>query len=191
MNHQPSPTFSNEPPASIITNTTHMTYEALWAFNRSVGKVRSRTVLWSIYTVIMLGYFVFYLILGVTQQGDFTPTTLIMFGIFFALGVFMLVFLRILAPRQVKKSEQLNGICEYTINERELVEDFTSPTTQSQTRMALSALLKVTETEDYIYLFIRPNAAYILSKVGFTMGSEAALKALLRSRLEPSKLKFK
>ena len=72
-----------------------------------------------------------------------------------------------------------------------MIENFTSETAQSQTRLALTSLFKVTESQNYLYLFTQNNTAYIVLKQGFQTGSEDALKALLRAKLPPEKIKFR
>ena len=56
------------------------------------------------------------------------------------------------------------------------------------TPMAYEAILRVTETPDYYFLYIAENQAQIVAKDGFTAGSEQDFRTLLQAVIHPSKL---
>ena len=184
-NNQNTPSYSPE-----MINTTPITFDTLWEYNKKVGKITFRTILYIVYNSIMLIYLALILALFILKNQN-PPTVTIFIVLLLALGVYMLIFLRIILPRKLKQHPSIGGTYTYSFTEDEMIENFTSETAQSQTRLALNSLFKVTESQNYLYLFTQNNTAYIVLKQGFQTGSEDALKALLRAKLPPEKIKFR
>lgn len=190
MNDQSMPTFFNTPPVSVMTNVTPITFECMWEFNAFVGKVKHRTVRFAIYTALWALMLFFWIGFSLYKPSTTATLLLVLCALMTVYSIFMIVFLNVILKNQVKKHPHIGGSYSYTFEENSFVEDFVAPSTQSQTRTAYSAIIKVEESENYLYLFNQPNTAYIVSKQGFTLGSEVSLKMLLRVNLPPEKIKF-
>lgn len=174
-----------------MTNSTSVTFECLWAFNVYTAKIKRRTLSAIIFLALWTVLLVAWIVLGMVKPLRFSVPLTILCILMVIYHGFLLVFLNVTLKKKVKKNPQIGALSRFTFEEEVFTEDFVSPSTRSQSRTAYSALVKVAESEDYLYLFNQTTTAFIVSKAGFETGSAEALKAMLRAKLPPEKIKFK
>ena len=79
---------------------------------------------------------------------------------------------------------------ECTFTEDSINENTVTSTTTQNTLSSYDAVYKVTQDEKFIYVFVAKNAACIIDKEGFIEGDLESLVSLLRSKLDPNKIRL-
>lgn len=190
MNEGTSPVFSSTQPLPLI-NRTSITFECMWAFNAHVARLKRRTVSNIVWTALWSVMLTVWIVLAVIRPSTTASLALLLCAVAVAGHVYMLIFMNVILKRRVQKHPHIGGQYAFTFEEDHFTEDFTSSDAASQSRILYSALLKVEETERYLYLFNQPSTAFLIDKNGFTQGSAEELKALLRQKLSPDKLSLR
>ena len=90
--------------------------------------------------------------------------------------------------RAVRKRADQHSVVDYEFHEESFTETTVSDQSTNHSDNRYAAVQKVTESEHAFYLYIAPNAAHIVSKNGFTEGTEADFRILLRTVIDPKKL---
>lgn len=174
-----------------IKNTTSHTYDTLMAFNRQHQRklITAMTVIICICAGIMVIALIAGLILSATLGGDpfdASDFTLPLFYVIFA--VFLLVWPSLRRKKICTKQAAVHNVVEYTFTEEGFVENSTSDTVTGHSENKYAVIVKVTESEDAFYLYVNHLAAHIVSKNGFTEGTEQDFRTLLHTVIDPKKL---
>ncbi len=171
-----------------IVNQTAYTFDVLYAFNkRHLSFWRPLfIVLFSVVNVLMLLVLVMACI-----SGQIEATTVIIAAAVLVIGITRLLQYTVLLSRNIRKQVK-DVVCRITFTEEGLDEVAHSEMTglHSESHIPYKEILKVTESASAYYLYIRRNAAHIITKDGFVEGTEAAFLMLLREKIEAKKLKI-
>ncbi len=170
----------------IKVKTTY-SYKTLVAFNDYY--IRSKKFIWITVGVLFILYGLLFAIeyIGV---GRIDPVLVGNF-LFWTFFVLLYVGLVVLIPRiSLKKANNLNAVCTVTFLEDNMEETCVSELINETGNYSYKLVYKVCESKDYIYIFVAKNRAVILDKKGFEAGSVNELKAFLRTKLEPKKIKY-
>ena len=174
-----------------IKNTTAYTYDCLMEFNRQHQKKWRliTTVLCSVACVLIcLALFLSLVLYLMGEELAYDTTSLIVLGVFLVLFAFRLFVFPALTKRTVRKQADVHTTVEYVFTADNFLEKSTSDTVNEQSECKYAVVTKVTESEHAFYLYISPLAAHIVSKNGFTEGTEQDFRMLLRTVIEPQKL---
>ena len=175
-----------------IKNTTAYTYDCLMEFNRSYLRRFRRTT--NILAIVATGLLLFlFLLQGLLMllgeepvlPIDSTVRLVVVLALLFILG--FIVFPG-LTKRTVRKQSAMENVTDYLFTDEGFEQSTVSNIQKVQEQCPYSILTSVTESEHYFYLFINPRAAHIVSKNGFTEGTENDFRILLRTVIEPQKL---
>ena len=175
-----------------IKNTTPYTYDCLIEFNRSYLRKTRRTT--TILTITVTGLLLFlFLLQGMLMllgeepvlPVDSTVRLVVVLTLLFILS--FVVFPR-LTKRTVRKQAAMENVTDYIFTEDGFEQTSDSKSIKEHQQCRYDILVKVTESEHYLYLFITLRAAHIVAKNGFTEGNEADFRILLRTVIEPQKL---
>ena len=188
MNEQPS--FYNTPPVTTMTNISPITYESLWEFNFTATKIKRRTVVYAVGAALWIIILLLVIGTGLVSEKGFNYIAIFIAAFVILFSIYMILAMHVLLPKQIRKHPHIGGTCTYVFDEEGFTDNTVTADTQIQSRISYSAILAVRESEHYIYLYNQPNTAYIVLKSGFTVGSETAFKALLRAKIQPSKLQL-
>ena len=175
-----------------IKNTTPYTYDCLMEFYRSYLRRFRRTT--NILAIVATGLLLFlFLLQGLLMllgeepvlPVDSTVGLIVVLALLFILG--FIVFPG-LTKRTVRKQAAMENVTDYLFTEEGFEQSTVSKTHRTQEQCPYSMLTSVTESERYFYLFINPRAAHIVSKTGFTEGTERDFRILLHTVIDPQKL---
>ena len=175
-----------------IKNTTSYTYDCIWEFNRSYHRRFRRTA--NILTIVVTGLLLFLflmqgllLLLGeeLVLPVDSSVKLVVILGI---LIIFNFIVVPLLTKRTAHKQAAMENVTDYIFTEDGFEQTSDSKSIKEHQQCRYDILVKVTESEHYFYLFINPRAAHIVSKNGFTEGTENDFRMLLRTVIEPQKL---
>ena len=172
----------------LIINRTAYTFDRLYEFNkRHLSFWRPLFIV--LYAIMGVCMTVALLLQPIVQDLSvcIVSTAVLLFCILSILR------LTVWFKRNVRKQPAINSVSEFRFTEDGMEEQATGGDHQlsSQTRMAYSGILRVTESENAYYLYISPNMAHIVAKDGFIEGSREDFEDLLRTKIEPKKLKWK
>jgi multisubunit Na+/H+ antiporter MnhG subunit len=178
-----------------IKNQTEYTYEALMEFNYQHKKnylKRSRRI-YAVLTALILLLFavglVFPLLRGESPLLDNGYAVIL--GVCLAINVFFLFATPLLIKRAVRKQAAQNSVVTYRFTEEGFEESTVSSINRSQSQNTYSVIVNATESEHAFYLYTTPVNAHIVSKAGFTEGTEKDLRDLLRMSVPADKLHIK
>ena len=176
-----------------LKSTTTITEEALVDFNRSHARTHKLGlfVVYAIVTFISIATSVYYAIFCATYNVDVNYAIFVWTAVVVLFCGFYLFYWTVLVKKLAKKSKLLGARVEYEFDEEKLTEDTFSETVSEHVELKYGFLVKVTESERYIYLYINAFSAHVVDKQGFTLGTPDALKQMLREKLDPKKVKFK
>ena len=177
-----------------IKNTTSYTYDILMEFNRQHQKKLITAM--QIIICACAGGMILALIAGLTLNATLggEPMTAVDFTLppIYVLGAaFLLAYPPIRRKMICTKQANLHTRVECTFTEEGFSEISTSDTVSEQRECKYAIITKVTESANAFYLYIAPNAAHIISKNGFTEGTENDFRTLLRTVIEPKKLRIR
>ena len=171
-----------------IKNTTPYTYDALMAFSKSHDSSpegKKGNLLFWVAGLLNTGGIIRY---GVhLLMGNRSPLFCLVFASLVVVEIgFILLLLtpRILAKRRAKKSITVS----YGFTEDGLTHNAINGETTS---LSYNSIQKVTESPDYYFLYVAEADAHIVSKSGFTEGNEQDFRTLLRTVIEPKKLRIR
>ncbi len=177
-----------------IKNKTAYTYDILMEFNRQHQKklITAMQIIICICAGVMILALIAGLTLHATPGGE--PLTAVDFTLplIYVLGAaFLLAYPPIRRKKVCIKQAGLHTQVECTFTEEGFSEISTSDTVNEQRECKYAIITKVTESEHAFFLYIAPNAAHIVSKDGFTEGNEADFRTLLRTVIDPKKLRIR
>jgi hypothetical protein len=177
----------------ILKSTTAITEETLLDFNRSHARTHKLGlfVVYAIVTLISIAAAVYYAIFCATYAVDINYAIFIwpvMVVLFYG---FYLFYWTVLIKKTVKKSKLLGARVEYEFDGEKLTEDTFSASVNEHVEIKYDFLVKVTESERYVYLYVNSFSAHLIDKEGFTVGTPDNLKQILREKLDPKKVKLK
>jgi len=89
-----------------------------------------------------------------------------------------------------KKAESLNSVCSYSFEAEGFHLESTTEKISEDAFIKYKSIHRVYETKTCFYIYISTMQAYILDKNGFTEGTPADLRKLLRDAVEPSRMKL-
>lgn len=168
-----------------IKNTTAYTYDALTAFSKShaaspEGK-KGNVLLW-VAGILTAGSLIRY---GVhLLMGNRTPLYCLVFVSSVVVAICFILVL--LTPRiHAKRRARQNTVVSYGFAEDGLTH---SAQNGEITSLPYDGIRKVTESLDYYFLYVAEGDALIVSRSGFTEGSENDFRLLLRTVIDPQKL---
>ena len=171
-----------------IKNTTPYTYDALMAFSKSPASSpegKKGNLLFWVAGLLNTGGIIRY---GVhLLMGNRSPLFCLVFASLVVVEICFILLLftpRILAKRRAKKSITVS----YGFTEDGLMHNAQNGESSS---LPYNGIRKVTESPDYYFLYIAEGDALIVSKSGFTEGSEQDFRTLLRTVIDPEKLHIK
>ena len=171
-----------------IKNTTSYTYDALMAFSKhqaaSPEGKRSHWFFLAVGILNTVGLIRYGLHL---LTGNRTP----LYCLVFASSVFVEIcfFLVLFAPQiRAKRIAKRGATVSYGFTEDGLTHNAQNGESSS---LPYNGIRKVTESPDYYFLYIAEGDALIVSKSGFTEGSEQDFRTLLRTVIDPEKLHIK
>ena len=177
-----------------IRNQTAYTHDCIIEFNKTFRRKTRRLI--NILCLIAIGALVFFLfsqcLLFLLGEDPYLPPTIIA-----AMIAFLIIYighstvLPIIVKRTVRKQADQESVVDYIFTEEGFEQSTVSKTIKEQQQCSYSVIVRVTESEHYFYLFIAPNAAHIVSKNGFTEGTENDFRLLLRTVIDPKKLRIR
>ena len=177
-----------------IQNRTAYTYDCIIEFNRHYRR-RTNLVL-NIILGVCSGVMCLCLLISVLfflADGEFIlDVTSVAYAIIII--VFSMVFIfgtPILIKHIARKQAALNTVSTYLFTEEHFEDSSESTVKTELVKCKYDAIIKVTESEHYFYLFISRQAAHIVDKQGFTEGTEQDFRDLLRTVIEEKKLQIK
>ncbi|MBQ4111550.1 MAG: YcxB family protein [Clostridia bacterium] len=174
-----------------IKNTTAYTHDCLLEFNNSFRKKsRKLTNVLSIVAVSMLLLLLLMqgLLILMGEKPVLGGTSLAYVAAIILLYAVTQIATLLLTKRTVRKQAAMENVTDYLFTEEGFEQSTVSKTHRTQEQCPYSMLTSVTESERYFYLFINPRAAHIVSKNGFTEGTERDFRLLLRTVIDPQKL---
>ena len=134
-------------------------------------------VLMAVATVLVSGAFVTSLALGFCDLSFILPLVLVIF--IDAVSVYTYF----IHPRvTVRKALALNTAVHFEFNDENYTVSAKSDKIDENSTSAYSTISKVTETKDFIYIFISKVQAFIVDKNGFTEGTPDGLIDFLVSK---------
>ena len=171
-----------------IKNTTSYTYDALMAFSKhqatSPEGKRSHWFFLAVGILNTVGLIRYGLHL---LTGNRTP----LYCLAFASLVFVeicFLFVLFLPQIRAKRIAKRGATVSYGFTEDGLTHNAQNGESSS---LPYNGIRKVTESPDYYFLYIAEGDALIVSKSGFTEGSEQDFRTLLRTVIDPEKLHIK
>ena len=176
-----------------IKNNTVYTFDALYSFNKNFLKSRKSTwIVHLVSTVIMLLSFALHLFTELTYgDGKLDAIMVYLLLLIAVIDVYSVLACTVLLKARIKKSPQLNTTVETVFSEESFTENSVTTNMESRTVVSYEQVLKLTEDEKYLYLYIARNAAVILDKNGFAdEGDLDYLISLLRIKLPSKKIKL-
>ena len=168
-----------------IKNHTPYTYDALMAFSKhqsaSPEGKRSHWFFLAVgilNTVGMIRYGLHLL------TGNRTPLYCLVFAssVFVEICFFLVLFLPQIRAKRIAKR---GATVSYGFTEDGLTHNAINGETTS---LSYDSIQKVTESPDYYFLYVAEADAPIVSKTGFTEGTENDFRTLLRTVIDPQKL---
>lgn len=171
----------------IVVNTIY-TYERLVKFNNFYAKRRKG--LW-----IIMGIFSgLYLLMFLAEYVMFRYVNmdyLMYLLLFLLLTIFYLVMLVVVPRARLKKSKVLGGLTTFTFKDTHFESKHQSALISEVRNNSYELIYRIMEDNENIYLFVSRNQACILDKNGIENGTVESLKAFLRTKVEPKKIKLK
>ena len=171
-----------------IKNTTSYTYDALMAFSKhqaaSPEGKRSHWFFLAVGILNTVGLIRYGLHL---LTGNRTP----LYCLAFASLVFVeicFLFVLFLPQIRAKRIAKRGATVSYGFTEDGVTHNAQNGESSS---LPYNGIRKVTESPDYYFLYIAEGDALIVSKSGFTEGSEQDFRTLLRTVIDPEKLHIK
>ena len=173
-----------------IKNHTAYTYDCLMEFNRQHQRklITALTVIICVCSGIMLLAVIASAILSALEIEPFNTQIASAATVYILLALFLLLWPTLHRKKTCTKQAANHTVVDYTFTEEGFVENSTSDTVTSHSENKYTVIVSVTESEHYFYLYIAPNAAHIVSKNGFTEGTENDFRILLRTVIAPQKL---
>ena len=174
-----------------IKNTTAYTHDCILEFNNSFRKKsRKLTNVLSIVAVSMLLLLLLMqgLLILMGEEPVLGGTSLAYVAAIILLYAVTQIATVLLTKRTVRKQAAMENVTDYLFTEEGFEQSTVSKTHRTQEQCPYSMLTSVTESERYFYLFINPRAAHIVSKNGFTEGTERDFRILLHTVIDPQKL---
>ena len=177
-----------------INNQTAYTYDCIIEFNRHYRRKANlilNIILGACSGILLLCLLLsglFFLIDGEFML-DFTSVAYSI--IIIALSMAFIFGNPVLIKHVARKQAALNTVSTYRFTEDHFEDSSESTVKTELVKCKYDAIIKVTESEQYFYLFINPQAAHIVAKNGFTEGSEQDFRDLLRTVIEAKKLHIK
>lgn len=174
-----------------IANQSPLTYDALLTFQRT----HKRATLLIVFTVLtgflvaLTGLRLFLVSAGYMESPS--ETLLCLTVLYVLLDAFLIINRTWLLKRACRKQAARNEVSTYVFTEAGMEIDAVSTEQTVHGTLRYDGILKVTESPDAFYLYVRPNAAHVVSKQGFTEGTEADFRALLHMVIKPKKLKIR
>ena len=139
--------------------------------------------LWPVLMLLLLGLIVFDVVTDTVGEMRWTVVPLFFFCLFVWVGMSYL-----LPSILFNRSKKLLGIENtFVFYEDEFLMSSESPLFQGNSRMKYSAMHKVYETENYIYLFLTSVQAYLLDKGKIAGETVEELRGLISRQLPPGK----
>ena len=177
-----------------IKNTTSYTYDVLMEFNRQHKRklFRAISIIFFVATVAMFAALLANLILcavGIMELFDVQIQS--MAWLYATLSIFLLLFARLHRRKFCRKQAAIHPVDNYVFTQEGFENISTSDTGNVQGQYKYDVIVNVTESDHAFYLYIAPNAAHIVSKDGFTEGTENDFRTLLRTVIEPKKLRIR
>ena len=171
-----------------IKNTTSYTYDALMAFSKhqaaSPEGKRSHWFFLAVGILNTVGLIRYGLHL---LTGNRTP----LYCLAFASLVFVeicFLFVLFLPQIRAKRIAKRGATVSYGFTEDGVTHNAQNGESSS---LPYNGIRKVTESPDYYFLYIAEGDALIVSKSGFTEGTEQDFRTLLRTVIDPEKLHIK
>lgn len=175
-----------------IRNKTVYTLDTLYSFNKHY--IKGKKALWITYAIITLFAFLEFALHAYTTfvygDGKMNPVIIYLLAVVVVLDVFYILLYTVILKKQIKNSPQLNAVVECTFTEDSINENTVTSTTTQNTLSSYDAVYKVTQDEKFIYVFVAKNAACIIDKEGFIEGDLESLVSLLKSKLDPHKIRL-
>ena len=178
---------------AVITNTTVYSSDCMKEFYKAhrKGYFRSLVILYLIICPVVILLWVNALYRHIHSGLPIPPSTISVTAVMVFCACIHFILVPILQKRGMKKHPAHEATVTFCFTEDHFNEQTVSATVNSSTTLQYAAIHKVTESANQIYLYNTANSAYVVSKNGFTQGTVDDLKALLRAKLEPKKIKFK
>ena len=177
-----------------IKNTTPYTYDLLMEFNRQHQRklMTAMTVIICAFaglsTLALIAGLILYASLG---GNPIPPSDFVIPVVYDILAVFLLLWPHHHRKKVCTRQADLHTVVELTFTEEGFSEDSTSDIVNGHRDCRYAVVTKVTESEHAFYLYINPNAAHIVSKDGFAEGTENDFRLLLRTVIDPKKLRIR
>ena len=177
-----------------IKNTTAYTYDCIIEFNNSFRR-KSRKLI-NVLTIVMGSVLLLLLLMQgllLLMGGEpvIEPSTVSLVAVLILCYAATQIVPPILIKRTARKQAAMENVTDYVFTENGFEQSSVSKTLKEQQQCSYEVLVSVTESERYFYLFINPRAAHIVSKDGFTEGNEADFRTLLRTVIDPKKLRIR
>ena len=176
-----------------IKNTTPYSYETLMEFNRQHKRklITTMTVIICICAGIMLLAVIASAILSALEIEPFNTQIAVAATVYILIAVFLLLWPSLHRKKTCTKQAAVHTVASYTFNNEGFTVASTSDTERGERVCQYTVIAKVTESESAYYLYVNHLAAHIVSKTGFTEGTEQEFRTLLRTVIEPKKLSIR
>ncbi len=142
---------------------------------KSRQKVRSLLITYPILVVVMF---------GLMLVSDMDNLLLALAVLLAFMALFMFLILLYVPHMQYKKmKDRLADPIQYVFLDDHFTVHSDGPLVSGDTKATYEALFKAFETDDFFYLFIEPQRAFIVGKSDFSLGQPEELRARLRQAL--------
>jgi hypothetical protein len=142
---------------------------------KSRQKVRAMLITYPILVVLML---------GLTLLSDLDSLILALAVLLAFITLFLYLMLLYVPHMQYKKmKDRMADPIEYVFLDDHFTVHSDGPLVSGDTKAIYEALFKAFETDDFFYLFIEPQRAFIVGKSDFSLGQPDELRARLRQAL--------
>jgi len=174
-----------------IRNTTKYSLDALLEFNKH--HIKRRKGFWIFFGIVTLIAFLSFALCCFTYFTSGEPFDwyiAYMFGVVLIVDLFYVLYFTVFMKLQLKKTPTLDADAEYLFTEDEIKETFVSASLNQTLNCKYDSVVLVSESENYLYIYIAKNQAYVVDKDGFTEGTLYDLKVLLSQKIDAKKIKY-
>ena len=178
-----------------IKNQTAYTYDTLMEFNYQHNKnyLKNLRRIYIVLTGLVLLLLAVGLVIPLLRGGQpvFGNSFILLLTLCLVIDLLVLFVTPLLLKKAVRKQAAQNSVVTYRFTEEGFEESTVSSINRSQSQNTYSVVVNATESEHAFYLYTTAVNAHIISKAGFTEGTEQDLRDLLRISVPADKLHIK
>ncbi len=177
-----------------IKNTTSYTFNVLWEFNHQHRKTARRVtnILLAVVGPLALLAMILMAVRFILDRTDLPDLLLVAACLYCVNGAVNRLFL---FPRRVRlilyRRSNQKMVTDYLFTEKGFEQSTITTLYKEQQQCSYEVLVNVVESDHAFYLYVNQGTAHIVSKDGFTEGTEQDFRNLLRTVIDPKKLRIK